>query len=62
MSNKLLPCPFCGKEVLLYEKYIKTGMGTTLSTEYVVRCNKCSFETKVFKTAVSAMKFWNKRA
>ena len=62
MNEKLLPCPFCGKEVLLYEKYVKTGMGTTLSTEYVIRCNKCLIETKAFKTTSSAVKFWNKRA
>ena len=62
MNEQLKPCPFCGKEVLLYEKYIKTGLGTTLSKEYRIRCNKCSIETKAFKTTASAVKFWNKRA
>lgn len=40
MNDKLLSCPFCGKEVLLHEKYVKTGLGTTLSKEYRIRCNR----------------------
>lgn len=42
MSEKLLPCPFCGGEA----RFIQTAYGTTnlnsVSLSFSIRCVKCS--------------------
>lgn len=53
MSEKLKPCPFCGKPAKLIE-YPE-------DKTYFVRCN-CGASTRIYSYRKLAIKAWNKRA
>lgn len=56
-SDKLKPCPFCGSEATVLTMP-GTYMGTT---EYLIRCKKCSACTGLWVNELNARKAWNRR-
>lgn len=57
MPNELKPCPFCGGEAETTEVFL---YGKTAG--YVICCNKCSCELKMYSSKQNAEKAWNRRA
>ena len=56
MTEKLLPCPFCGEsDAVFIGAHIKTG--TTC-----IKCLHCKMLTADFDTRDDAITFWNTRA
>lgn len=54
---KLLPCPFCGSEVIGMEQY---GCGNSF---YACTCLECGAKVDdVFTSPQKAVEAWNKRA
>lgn len=51
MSEKLLPCPFCGEEPTISK-----------GRPFVVHCDMCGCETSTFNNAELASKRWNTRS
>ena len=73
MSNKLLPCPFCGGEAELrhaerWEPYTDergvyyANRITVINEDFQAQCPGCGVLTKLFATAEEAIVAWNRRA
>jgi Lar family restriction alleviation protein len=60
MSNTLLPCPFCGGEALMRERYIN---GVANTKHYIRECRHCKATfAHWFRSIKRANKAWNRRA
>lgn len=60
MSNtELKPCPFCGGEAELVEKFVRRGF--LLSHRYVIKCNRCGKEDREYFYRFEAVEAWNRR-
>lgn len=53
MTNKLKPCPFCGREnlIIIFDDYNNSA----------VFCNKCGAEGPLKGTEEGAIEAWNRR-
>lgn len=61
VSEKLLPCPFCGGEAIVSEHY--NSMWRENPTDFCVRCKKCLSATmRYYSTRDKAIAAWNRRA
>ena len=57
MSEKLLPCPFCGGKAKLHiEKFINYIQG------YFVYCKQCNIATPMDDDKQIVIELWNRRA
>lgn len=60
MSNTLLPCPFCGGESLLRDRYIN---GVANTKHYIRECRHCKATfAHWFRSIKKANEAWNRRA
>ena len=59
MSNTLLPCPFCGGEALMRERYIN---GVANTKHYIRECRHCKATfAHWFRSIKKANEAWNRR-
>ena len=59
MSNTLLPCPFCGGEALMRERYIN---GVANTKHYIRECHHCKATfAHWFRSMKKADAAWNRR-
>jgi Lar family restriction alleviation protein len=60
MTEKLLPCPFCGGESLLRDRYIN---GAANTKHYIRECRHCKATfAHWFRSIKKANEAWNRRA
>lgn len=60
MTEKLLPCPFCGGESLLRYRYIN---GTANTKHYIRECRHCKATfANWYRSIKKANEAWNRRA
>ena len=60
MTNKLLPCPFCGGESLLRDRYIN---GVANTKHYIRECRHCKATfANWYRSIKKANEAWNRRA
>ena len=60
MSNTLLPCPFCGGESLLRDRYIN---GVANTKHYIRECRHCKATfANWYRSIKKANEAWNRRA
>ena len=60
MTENLLPCPFCGGESLLRERYIN---GVANTKHYIRECRHCKATfANWYRSIKKANEAWNRRA
>jgi Lar family restriction alleviation protein len=58
MSDKLLPCPFCGGEA---REYTWTSDNRPYNEWHEISCEVCSGSTCTYNTEEEAIAAWNQR-
>ncbi len=61
MSEKPLPCPFCGGRASATHPISICGNSFCVGDSYQVRCNDCMARGPYFNSKESAIAAWNRR-
>lgn len=60
-GKKLLPCPFCGREVTIKKRCVKDWRGEITKRFYRVACSCGAGTHKEYKTEKAVENVWNRR-
>lgn len=63
MSEKLLPCPFCGEVYVVHDEgHVKVTETARSGPRFGVNCYRCGGRIQFFKFKEQAIEAWNTRA